>query len=70
MQNQDNGSQHQLPPPKYNKKLLIALIVIATILVLTWAIATVFEIVLAKALAVVIIVLFFVAIALFMIGLI
>jgi hypothetical protein len=51
-----------------NKKALIALAVLGSILVLTWAVATLFEIALAKALAGVIVFLFCAFIVLLMAG--
>lgn len=53
---------------KKNTGFITALVATGIVLVLTWAIATLFEVALAKALALVILFLFVVIIALFMVG--
>lgn len=69
MQSQNAGGRDQTDSEKSSNRLAIALSVVAMMLVVTWAVATVFEIELAKALAMVILVLFGAAIALFSQGL-
>jgi hypothetical protein len=66
MQEQNNSSQDTKSGMK--NKALVALAVVGVMLALTWAIATFFEIAIAKALAAVIIFLFCVIVALLMTG--
>ena len=64
----------QTPNPKESdhgvkQTLVMILITVATVLMLTWAVATLFGLVLAKALAAVILVLFGICVAVLMVGL-
>ena len=68
MPSQNEGRSDQPDPKKNNKGLLTALGAIVLVLVLTWAIATLLEIAFAKALAIVILLLFVAIVALFMVG--
>ncbi|MEL6320543.1 MAG: hypothetical protein AAFQ57_07800 [Cyanobacteria bacterium J06626_14] len=68
MSRQDNERSNQPNQTNGKKGLTVVLIASATVLVLTWAVATLFEIAFLKALALVILVLFVAMITLFMVG--
>ena len=68
MQNNNIGDNSQPAPQKKTSDTTIVVTVIAIALVVTWAVATLFEIALVKALAIVILILFGAAIMLFMGG--
>lgn len=63
-----NGNNPSQDDQDKGNKLLIVLVIVAIALVLTWAIATLFELSLVKSLAAVVLVLFGIFIALLMSG--
>jgi len=62
------GNDQKSPEPTVSRRIQIAVAVMATVLLLAWAIATVFEIQMIKAFAMVVLVVFGVIIALLMVG--
>ena len=63
-----NGKNPAQEEPDSTNKLLVVLVIVAIALVLTWAVATLFELSLVKSLAAVVLVLFGIFIALLMSG--
>jgi hypothetical protein len=66
VQNENSSSPNQSGQNK--KRIMIVTVVVVIMLVVTWAVATVFEIALVKSFAIVILSLFVAAIAFFMLG--